>query len=896
MRKPFIDLKITSKSTIAVLVLSVIGIAPPAYAVAPSDASIFLGVEDYGSGDEVRCDLESATTRGTADEPFLIGTAKQLAEINDCNDGTTYKYYRQTVDIDLTPTSNGSQDGWNDTRAIDPGANVKSTGGWVPIGDFNNDSGLFVDRAFSGSYDGNKKAISGLTINRDAAGYQGLFGKTDIAEIKNLIIGSVTKVAAGSLDVSNSPDFGFCGYNKFDCGVGVVVGIADKTNFKNISVINLDISGSGFDVGGIAGNVRSSSATDVSFRGNITSSSGLFYETGGIFGSSYRGNIKRAIVEGIVTCDFENIDDLQARDWDEGKYCGGIAGRLKEATLSQAQFSGDVTASNRAGGIVGEAETATIDSAEFKGNVYGSYGIGNNLFAQKLGGIAGYFEEGVISDVVSHGDVRVDASSEGTAQSVGGIVGDSEETGIQNSVSHGDVRVDASSGGNAYLVGGIAGEAKEGGIHNVVSNSKIIIGTSSGGSANTVGGIAGDIEALSVTSSLATGNIEVKGTNSEDNQTRSIGGVAGRLWRSSILDVKVTGDLTVEDGESIGGIAGNAYLGASILRSSFSGKVHLIFHSKTGTFANVGGAIGYAETGALISSTSVTKDASVTATGPFERVGGLIGYADTGVAITDSYNRAPVLGYNKVGGIVGLANDKSVTVYNTYNTGTVTANVSAIEKDVFAAGGNFKEGLSRSNTFDTQTTNTATSGTGVVGNTTAAMKSKTTFEALGFDFSSTSPTWAIKSSINDGYPYLIEARLSTQPVVAPAPVPAEEGACTASLGKVSFAACSIKPTTGLSKSIQFSTGTSFLSKAHKTTIKKLVVASGKKVTYVVTGTAGFLPGVSEAQVKKLAMKRANIVKAYLLKLGVKKANITTNIKTTNRGIVPKTKILTRYVA
>jgi TctA family transporter len=86
-----------------------------------------------------------------------------------------------------------------------------------------------------------------------------------------------------------------------------------------------------------------------------------------------------------------------------------------------------------------------------------------------------------------------------------------------------------------------------------------------------------------------------------------------------------------------------------------------------------------------------------------------------------------------------------------------------------------------------------------------------------------------------------------------------------------------------------------LTKKHKAKLKKSVSASGTSATYVVTGTAGFLPGVTEAQVKKLATVRANTVKAYLVKLGVNRANITIKIKTTNQGIIPKTKTLASYL-
>jgi uncharacterized repeat protein (TIGR02543 family) len=98
-----------------------------------------------------------------------------------------------------------------------------------------------------------------------------------------------------------------------------------------------------------------------------------------------------------------------------------------------------------------------------------------------------------------------------------------------------------------------------------------------------------------------------------------------------------------------------------------------------------------------------------------------------------------------------------------------------------------------------------------------------------------------------------------------------------------------------SVSVSFPARSKALTKAHKAALKKSVTTSGKDATYVVTGTAGLLPGVTAAQAKTLAKARANAVKAYLVKLGVFKANITVKTKVTNQGIAPKTKTLASYL-
>jgi outer membrane protein OmpA-like peptidoglycan-associated protein len=102
-------------------------------------------------------------------------------------------------------------------------------------------------------------------------------------------------------------------------------------------------------------------------------------------------------------------------------------------------------------------------------------------------------------------------------------------------------------------------------------------------------------------------------------------------------------------------------------------------------------------------------------------------------------------------------------------------------------------------------------------------------------------------------------------------------------------------TTNVTKVVGFATNSSALTAAQKVALKALVAKSGKKAAFVITGTAGKLPGLSDKKVKALAIKRGEIVKAYLVKLGVNKSKITVRAQITNQGIAPKTKVLARYL-
>jgi hypothetical protein len=69
--------------------------------------------------------------------------------------------------------------------------------------------------------------------------------------------------------------------------------------------------------------------------------------------------------------------------------------------------------------------------------------------------------------------------------------------------------------------------------------------------------------------------------------------------------------------------------------------------------------------------------------------------------------------------------------------------------------------------------------------------------------------------------------------------------------------------------------------------KKALASSGSDATYIVTGTAGKLPGVSDRKVQRLAKARAKAIKAYLVSLGVSKTSVITQVKTTEIGVAPK---------
>jgi hypothetical protein len=96
------------------------------------------------------------TGTGTLGDPYQISTPANLALLaTDVNGGTSYagSYFKPMNDISLSAYSN-----------------------WTPIGSVTTTTPAFAGTPFSGTFNGNGKTITGLTISVTAATTQGGFG------------------------------------------------------------------------------------------------------------------------------------------------------------------------------------------------------------------------------------------------------------------------------------------------------------------------------------------------------------------------------------------------------------------------------------------------------------------------------------------------------------------------------------------------------------------------------------------------------------------------------------------------------------------------------------------------------------------------------------------------
>jgi len=264
-------------------------------------------------------------------------------------------------------------------------ATWNSGAGFAPLGDY-------VSTSFTGSFEGFNHTITGLTINRPATDYVGLFGYTNGAAISNvgLVNGSVT----GSNYVG-----GLVGQND----------LGSITNSYNTRAVN-GLSG----VGGLVGLDNSCTMTNSFNTGNVV---GTGWNVGGLVGQSQYSTISYSHSTGNVTANSNNVGGLVGGNastitysYSTGSvigglgYVGGLVGHNYPATaISTVYSSGSVSGVSNVGGLVGENDGPITNSFSF-GSVRGD---------STIGGFVGYNAAAVITNCYSAGLVTSATISSG---------------------------------------------------------------------------------------------------------------------------------------------------------------------------------------------------------------------------------------------------------------------------------------------------------------------------------------------------------------------------------------------------------------------------------------------------------------------------------------------------
>ena len=213
---------------------------------------------------------------------------------------------------------------------------------------------------FAGTFDGNNKTITGLTINQTATSNVGLF-----------------------------------------------TSISEEGTVKNLTLDKVNITITGSYAGTVAGE-NNGTIENCSVSGNVTSSvgMGLSANVGGIVGRN-NGTITDCTVEGSV----------EAKDAD---FVGGIAGFHSKGSITDCHSSATVEGRAFVGGIAGQSDAmsypASITACYSTGSVTAKMNSVNYSYA---GGVVGLNSNGaVLTACYATGDVK------GDGERVGGVVGD----------------------------------------------------------------------------------------------------------------------------------------------------------------------------------------------------------------------------------------------------------------------------------------------------------------------------------------------------------------------------------------------------------------------------------------------------------------------------------------
>jgi hypothetical protein len=290
---------------------------------------------------------------------------------------------------------------------------------WTPIGSH----GLYPDpgNPFKAKFDGQGHGITINSLADPSAGYLGLFGYTDGAEIKNLKVVCNLGSDGDPLELTGT-DWIY---------IGALAGYADN----NSRIENITVSGSlfvistgsyGLYAGGIAGvTFENSKIRSCHVRAN------LYAETqgapsisiGGVAGEHQNASIDGIIENSSFTGTLRGWNDFDGVNVSAGGsvYAGGIVGNMWSGSISACYSSGIVDAWSFAGyeacagGIAGGSNYIercyawTIVSAEGSGEIY-------------AGGIAGVNNSGTFSQCYALGDVTVTNNGTGACWA-GGIAG-----------------------------------------------------------------------------------------------------------------------------------------------------------------------------------------------------------------------------------------------------------------------------------------------------------------------------------------------------------------------------------------------------------------------------------------------------------------------------------------
>lgn len=343
------------------------------------------------------------------------------------------------------------------------------TNNWIPIGTYSYNSSSDYTKCFQGTFDGNGKTITGMTISSISVNYVGLFGYLYGATVKDLTMadeGNTQTINWESIPNSSGDDNYYLGSVAGYMVNGKII------NCHNKCAVSFSVSGKGGNVGGIAGIIDKNSVLSACSNSGAITVDGSTVMGGGIVGVSAKSS--------IVSC--FNTGDVSATGTTYTAYAGGIVGdgdtngdSNNPSQISHCYSTGNITAKasgiSTSGGIVGGARYAVIESCFAMGTVSAEPSGSNAVYA---GGIIGWIwssSKVTVKDCLALNTDGVKATGNTSGKQAGRIVGKNSGTnndivtlsnnyastkiqltaGDQPSVPTIDIAADAINGADVYL-------------------------------------------------------------------------------------------------------------------------------------------------------------------------------------------------------------------------------------------------------------------------------------------------------------------------------------------------------------------------------------------------------------------------------------------------------------
>jgi len=362
----------------------------------------------------------------------------------------------------------------------------------------------------------------------------------------------------------------------------------------------------------------------------------------GPFTDYLKGEIKNCVNKGAITINAPSTGAINAN-----KYCGGIAGRIREGRMVDCKNFGAISSA------VGF--TTQTDSK------------GKGKYTLTIGGLVGWIsnEEGVVNGCENHGAITHNATAEPIV--AGGIAGKCGGT-IRNCTNDAAFSVTTTRATNDpckdIIIGGIAGDANgvSAGIDNCSNSGSIT--SDSNVKIQYIGGIIGKLTLIKTlgTNNNNSGDI----TANKNGRIYYFGGLIGSVDTTltyTFSGTPATGKIIVNGMEA--STASHLYLGGLIGRTSvpitiqgdgtLDSKCDILLNAttaaKTAAFAGIGGVLGGSATDAptiincdVTGTTGISVAANTTYAITFTPggIGGIIGQSSAGAIIRNCNVGIPI--------------------------------------------------------------------------------------------------------------------------------------------------------------------------------------------------------------------------------------------------------------